>query len=57
MDGDELLLIQTISTATTMMKASATTSTHRARSRERLAGRTGVKLPSDGIAARLDDPD
>ena len=45
MVGDELPLIEMISTTTTTMKASATTGTHRAPGRERLAGRTGVKLP------------
>ena len=44
MVGDELPL--TTMTSTTMtMKASATTGTHRARYRERLAGGTAVKLP------------
>jgi hypothetical protein len=43
--GDELRLIKMISTTTTTMKATATTSTHRAPDRERLAGPTDVKLP------------
>jgi DNA-binding MarR family transcriptional regulator len=38
------------------MKASATTGTHRAPRRERLAGRTGVKL-RDGLVERRADPD
>src|SRR5579864_8927494 len=42
--GDELPLIKMMST-TTMTRMASATSTHRAPGRERLAGRTAVKLP------------
>jgi hypothetical protein len=45
MVGDELRLIKMISTTTTTIRASATTATHRAPGRERLARRTRGKLP------------